>query len=256
MGEHKLKKEKPVSIYIATPMYGGQCLGTYTHSCLELQKLADQHRVPIQFSFLFNESLVHRGRNELVAKFLQTDHSHLMFIDADIGFNPMDVMRLVAANKDVIGGTYPRKKINWQNVKAAIMTDPNVPEALLEKFAADFIFKTLEDKPFETNKPVACQHIPTGFMCIKREVIEKLAEGKSYVENNVPDGLPAETRYLVFDTGINDKNEFLSEDFWFCDLAIKAGFGVWLLPDIELTHTGSYKFQGSMSLIASYMNKG
>jgi hypothetical protein len=220
------------SIFVATPCYGGQTTCSYTLACIQLQSLADQFGVAVSFSYLMNESLIHRARNELVAKFLATTCTHLFFIDADVGFEAQEVFRLVAAGKDVIAGTYPRKKIYWNNVRMALQVDPDAPDEVLEHAATRFSFKPVGGFPSEiTGAPFECEHVTTGFMCIRREVIEKLIRGSEYLEYNVPD---AKTdvrlvRYKIFDTAISTStNELLGEDYWFCERAREAGFKVWL----------------------------
>ncbi len=103
-------------LFVATPMYGGQCNGLYMKACLDLQGICQQYGIEIRFSFLFNESLITRARNYLVDEFVRSGYTHLLFIDSDILFNPQDVLALMAIDKDVIGGPYPKKSINWRNV--------------------------------------------------------------------------------------------------------------------------------------------
>ena len=93
-------------------MYGGLCYGFYTQSCLKLQTLCRDANVNLSFSYLFNESLIQRARNLLVSHFLKSDATHLMFIDADIHFNPADIIPMMEADKDIICGIYPKKEIN------------------------------------------------------------------------------------------------------------------------------------------------
>ena len=112
--EIKISKEElqTKSIFVATPMYGGMNHGLYAKACLDLQTLCMQYGVKIKFSFLFNESLITRARNYLVDEFLnRSDCTHLLFIDSDIHFDPKDVIAMLALNKDVIGGPYPKKAI-------------------------------------------------------------------------------------------------------------------------------------------------
>ena len=120
----ELKKNK---VFIATPMYGGMAHGLYIKSCLDLQTTLARYGVETKFSFLFNESLITRARNYLVDEFLRsTDFTHLLFIDSDIHYNPQDVIAMLALDKDVIGGPYPKKSINWGNVAAAARNHPNM----------------------------------------------------------------------------------------------------------------------------------
>ena len=94
-------------IFIATPMYGGMCTGSYTQGVLNLGNILRGQGIESMMSFMFNESLITRARNALTQAFLKTDCTHLMFIDADINFNPNDVVTMLQAEKDVIGGIYP-----------------------------------------------------------------------------------------------------------------------------------------------------
>jgi hypothetical protein len=250
---------KPISIMIGTPMYGGQCLGVYTHACIRLQELCTKYGIPIEFTFLFNESLIQRGRNEIAAKFLASKHTHLFFIDADIGFAPEDVLRLVALaaseNLPILGGTYPRKGINWGDIKKACAVNPDIKHNVLEYFAADYIFKTVDDvQSFDPNEMVEVEHLATGFLCIAREVFEKMRTTHpeiEHIEYNTSNG--DRTRWAFFDCGINDKKEYLSEDFWFCKKARDLGYRIFMVPNVSLTHVGTYAFKGSLPIKAAYM---
>ena len=110
----ELQKNK---IFIATPCYGGGLTEPYFKSILKLVFFCDKHQIPLQFGTIANESLVTRARNTLTAFFLNSDCTHLFFIDADIEFKVEDVIRLIAADKDVAVGAYPKKGINWGAVK-------------------------------------------------------------------------------------------------------------------------------------------
>ena len=107
-------------LFIATPMYGGQCYGYYAQSVLMLQKTMEREGIETVFSFMFNESLITRARNALTHGFLNSDATHLLFIDSDIRFNPEDVIAMLKADKEVICGMYPKKEINFASVKRGI----------------------------------------------------------------------------------------------------------------------------------------
>ena len=106
----KLDELKKHKLFIATPMYGGMNHGLYMKSCLDLQTTFMRYGIEIKFSFLFNESLITRARNYLVDEFLRSDYTHMLFIDSDINFNAQDVIALLALDKDVIGGPYPKNQ--------------------------------------------------------------------------------------------------------------------------------------------------
>ena len=113
----EVKPEMPI-IFIATPMYGGMATGSYTSSLMQTPITLSQNGIGLYYAHMMNESLVTRARNALTYDFLNSPATHLMWIDADIGFNPMDIVSMVQANKDIICGLYPKKEIHlrlWPN---------------------------------------------------------------------------------------------------------------------------------------------
>ena len=106
---------KQYSIFVGAPMYGGNCAGIFTKSTNDLSAMCARYGIKLSFYYLFNESLVTRGRNYCVDEFLRSDCTHLMFIDADIGFNPKDVLSLLGIQithpdkYDILTAPYPKK---------------------------------------------------------------------------------------------------------------------------------------------------
>ena len=174
----ELRKRK---LMLATPMYGGQCAGMFTRSVADLSALCTHYGIHLQMYFLFNESLITRARNYCSDEFLRSEASHLMFIDSDIGFNPHDVIALMAISKDqeagydVIGGPYPKKCISWEKIKIAVdkgFADENANN--LEKFVGDYVFNPADGQTqIKINEPVKVREIGTGFMMVRRETLEK-----------------------------------------------------------------------------------
>ena len=106
----------PFKVYIGTPCYGGQCFAGYVASLLQSQSHLAKLNPPIHLEtcFLTNESLITRGRNTIVAKFLNDkSFTHLLFIDADISWHPTTIQKLVASDKDIVGACYPKKGYHW-----------------------------------------------------------------------------------------------------------------------------------------------
>jgi hypothetical protein len=240
-------------VFIATPMYGGMCYGFYTQSLLQLNNVFREHSIPSLMSFMFNESLITRARNAMVYNFLKTDCTHLMFIDADIRFNANDVIPMLSADKDVICGIYPKKEINWGSVKNAM--DAGVPDDQLRYHTGSFVVNLANYEGSVTvpiDQPVEIWNGGTGFMIIKREVFEKLADQVPSYTNDVHDlggtmkGADQIKEY--FTTSIEpETNRLLSEDYHFCYIWRKAGGKIYAAPWTHLAHVGSFIFEGALT---------
>lgn len=235
-------------LFVATPMYGGQCTGYYATSLLNLSRCLDREVI---FSFMFNESLITRARNGLAHGFLKSEASHMMFIDADIHFNPQDVQAMIDADKEIICGIYPKKEINWHSVKKAF--DRGIPEEQVKNFSGSFVVNLVDNANEVTvpiNQPVEIWNGGTGFMLIKREVFEKLSEHVPSYVNDVHDlagTLKQDEIKEYFATSIEpETNRLLSEDYHFCKIWRKIGGKVWAAPWVKLGHIGTYAFQGQL----------
>jgi hypothetical protein len=256
-----LQKKK---LFVATPMYGGACAGMYTRSIADLSAICAKYQIPMQLYFLFNESLITRARNYCVDEFMRSGATHLMFIDSDIGFNPNDVLALLAimtdeSPYDVMGGPYPKKCISWEKIKTAVDKgmadeDPNV----LEKYVGDYVFNPKgNQREIPLGEPVEVMEIGTGFMMVRRKTFEDYA--KAYPELSYkPDHVRTEhfdgTREIMayFDCIIDPVSKrYLSEDYNFCYHVEKMGGRVWFAPWMQLQHVGSYVFGGSLADLAS-----
>lgn len=267
ISKEELQKKK---LFVATPMYGGMNHGLYMKACLDLQGLLFQYGVECKFSFLFNESLITRARNYLVDEFVsRSDCTHMLFLDSDIHFNPQDVIAMLALDKDVIGGPYPKKAIKWKNIITAIKKNPNINVNELEKLAGDFVFNPVKGtQQFSVSDPLEVLEIGTGFMMIKREVFEKMAKAYPmihYKPDHVGQANFDGSRYIhaYFDTVIDSANSitgggsdrYLSEDYMFCQMWRKIGGKVWLCPWMRTAHIGTYHFHGDMPAIANYVGE-
>jgi len=167
----KLEELKQHKLFVATPMYGGMNHGLYMKSCLDLQTTMMRYGIEIKFSFLFNESLITRARNYLVDEFLRTEYTHLLFIDSDINFNAQDVIALLALDKDVIGGPYPKKSMNWSNIAHAARNHPDLEAKKLESLVGEYVFNVVKGtQQFQVTEPLEVMEIGTGYMMVKRDV--------------------------------------------------------------------------------------
>ena len=252
-------------IFVATPMYGGMCGGQYTKSTADLSKLAMHYGMEVEFFYLFNESLITRARNYCVDEFLRNENfTHLMFIDSDIGFNANDVLSLAAlaspdSEYDILCGPYPKKTISWEKIKMAVdkgFADEN-PQTLAN-YVGDYVFNPAEGQTeIALNAPVEVLEGGTGFMMIQRKTFEKYAEAYPelmYLPDHVRSDHFDGTREIMcyFDALIDPKSKrYLSEDYMFCQWAREAGLKVWMCPWMNMSHTGSYVFGGSLIDLAN-----
>lgn len=205
-----------MSLLIATPMYGGMCFSQHFLSCLELRKELINIQMPHSWCVLRNESLISRARNTCVATFMESEHSHLLFIDADIEFSPQDVAHLwnLAQEHPVVAGAYPMKDGSGKMSawKGSWLTRMDVARMSV---------------------PEPVDYAGTGFMMISRHCLDEMVEtyrGLEYEENG--------PKIALFDTEVTLDGVYLSEDFVFCQRWRDMGGEIWLHPRCELKHWG------------------
>lgn len=257
----ELKKHK---LFIGTPMYGGMCSGLFARSIGDLSAICSHYGIQLQLYFLFNESLITRARNYISDEFMRSDCTHLMFIDADIGFDARDVIALMTlmiqnkGNYDIMGGPYPKKCISWEKIKQAVdkgLADNNPND--LEKFVGDFVFNPKNGaNQIQLGEPAEVLEIGTGFMMIDKDVMTKFKDAyweqyrynPDHVRTDHFDGHRQIMQFFQAErvpTG-NDTFRYLSEDYWFTQKAQQIGLKTWLCPWMKLQHLGSYVFGGSL----------
>jgi hypothetical protein len=205
---------KGKSLYVLTPMYGGNLSMNYHDSFVQLVLLCQNLGIPFGWSNVFNESLISRARNRLTDSFMKTSaNTHAIFIDADIGFNPQDIIDMLEMDKDILGVPCSKKSLRWDRIQLAIArrafqwaqhnapngTDPmilaqrfrqsaaaidptvrpdsaGVPISEFSKIAGDFVmnFPAFEgEKTIQLDQPEEMKHVGTGLLMIKREVFVK-----------------------------------------------------------------------------------
>ena len=240
------------ALFVATPMYGGMCTGLYASAIMQLVGVCSQNGLQMYYSFMMNESLITRARNSMAYDFLQSEATHLMFIDADIGFNPQDIPRMVAADVDIICGLYPKKEINWVEVTAAVQK--GVPPQNLAQHTGAFVVNLPHGQGSTSgsiNEPLEIANGGTGFMLIKRQVFDKLMDKVPSYTNDMYHAIDTVREVKIikefFATSIDEEsNRLLSEDYHFCKIAREAGFKVYAAPWAHFTHTGTYGFTGAL----------
>lgn len=248
--------EKKPHIFIATPMYGGMATGFFTQSLLQAVSILKDNGIEISVSFLFNESLIQRGRNLLAHQFMQNENAtHLMFIDADIRFNPADIVHMLRADKEIICGIYPKKEINWHAVDKAVKE--GVPVDQLKNKTGSMVVNLVGyegEVTVPAGEPLEIWNGGTGFMLIKREVMNKLKDVLPAYNNdvNILSGNVQDKITEYFACAIEPGLErLLSEDYYFCWKARENGIKIWAAPWVHLGHFGSYLFEGGLMPNAS-----
>jgi hypothetical protein len=243
-----MSEEKKPSLMIATPMYGGMCTGHYVAGLLGTINKMQSVGVPVYWAQMMNESLITRARNELARLFLEKGFDYLMFVDADISFDGQAVATLMAADKDICVGIYPKKEVDWKQIKKAAKDGKED----IENYGGAFVFNMVGSSA-ETNEDgcIEIRHGGTGFMLIKRRVFEDLMPHvPTYRTSSFKD--PATGEYAkpltheFFATSIDDTGALLSEDYHFCALWRKHGGKIYANPFIKLEHVGTYVFGGDI----------
>jgi hypothetical protein len=257
-------------LFIATPAYGGMITVSFTNSLLGLINICHDVGIKYTISFIYNESLVTRARNSLVHDFLKTDHTDLLFCDADISFDPRDVVSLLFHPEEVIGAPCPRKNLRIDRaVAAARKSGKEYSIEELEEMCGEIVLNfapTQTPAAINLGQMQEVQDVGTGLMLIKREVFSKIADKFPqdwYIpmrgEHGDASGNGVAPTYMYFQAGIDPDTaehnvgglpHYLSEDYWFCRRAKKAGIGVYVAPWIRTQHAGMYLFKGNLVGIA------
>jgi hypothetical protein len=224
--------------------------------------------IPLKIEFCRNDSLVSRARNNLIARAMtDPDATHFLFIDNDISWDPVDILKLLIAEKDLVGGIYPLKNYDWEK----LVKDPqnpynsNVIQTLLKKKNDSQLANLLSDSAMIqhnllkyninyvnqyleiTNNLAKVKHLATGFMMIRRSVLNHMM--KAFPSTKYTDDVnflrPEENAmaYALFDCGVED-GHYYSEDWLFCDRWTKMGGDVFVDVSINLTHTGIEDYRG------------
>ena len=218
-----------VHVHFGIPCYGGMITEPCFTSFLRFILMASRSGLQWSLDTMVNESLVTRARNNLMAKMMTNKAAtHFMFIDADIRFQPEAIFMMLAADKDVIGGLYPKKALP---ISYVINVQPGT-QIINDIFKVDTM--------------------GTGFMMFKRHVYEKLcaAHPESKYVDDVGLGKQFEpTMYAIFDCEIDEKGHYLSEDWTFCRRWAKLGGEIYAHAKVLLNHSGHYEFAGDLSVL-------
>jgi len=216
-----------VHLHIGIPCYGGMVSEPTMTSFLRFVLLAQQVGLNWILDTMVNESLITRGRNKLMAKMMTNQNAtHFMFIDADIRFQPESILQMLAYDKEVIGGLYPKKALP---INYVINLKPQV---------------TVQGDIYTVDT------MGTGFLLFKRSVYEKLIQAHPETKYVDDIGLGKQYEpmmYAIFDCVIDHRGHYLSEDWTFCRRWQAIGGDIWAHSKTLLNHVGHYEFQGDIA---------
>jgi hypothetical protein len=239
-----------VNLVVATPCFGGQISVHYATSLFKLQsRLRAYSRANLKVLFKDGDALITRARASLIAQFLEDGAAtHLLFVDADIGFEPEQVIRLIECGAEMCAAIYPIKRIDWDRVKSTIETArPNPAAAALK-----YVFE-VEDPNAVTQSAgfVRVRYAGTGFLMIRRAALEKMCARYPQLrykrDHSIDAATRSDNRFALFECTIADDGTYLSEDFAFCKRWTDMGGEIWADLNSRLTHVGPLAFCGDLS---------
>lgn len=231
-------------VFLSTPCYGGMCLQAYAESMIDFQRLCAMKGIQLFLDTTENESLITRGRNISIARFLyKSDAEFFIFIDADIRFHPQSLLRLIESGHDVSVACYPKKVIMWDQAENAVK---NSDERSLQKLSSSLVLNFKYEKSQVVNGFTEVLDGPTGFMCIRRNVIEKMYEEyKHLMCVNDHQNKDLDEYCAIFDCMIDpETRRYLSEDYAFCRRWQQIGGKIHADVTTVLGHVGNLRFSG------------
>jgi hypothetical protein len=212
-------------LFVALPAYDFKVSLKLAVSLARLAQQLPKHGIDLTIGSICGCSVVSRARNLLVRDFLDTDCTELMFIDADINFDPEDILRLMAwasdPKKGIVGGVPRTRKANKVYIA---QLDQDEEGVTMNRMGL-----------------VRAKRIATAFMMVRREVFERLVNENpqwNYYDHNTDKQLNAVFDFLVTEEG------YMGEDYLFCDRARAIGYEVWIDPTIKLGHMGVQEYEG------------
>jgi hypothetical protein len=238
-------------LMVATPCYGGQVTTAYANSLLRLQSACRGRGVDFEWLMLGGDALITRARADLVAHFLdRPDTTHLLFIDADIGFEPAQVFRLMDFGAEVTAAAYPAKRIDWARVREVITSGMAEPQST----ALEYVFEVEDPARIVARDGFAqVRYAGTGFLMVRRAALTMLCAAYPQLKyqrtSSVTDPLgQSPNRFALFDCMIDPlSGVYLSEDYAFCRRWTALGGEIWVDVESRLTHVGPMAFAGNLA---------
>jgi hypothetical protein len=242
-----------IHLVVATPCFGGQVSSIYASSIFHLQSaVRSKFNMKLKILLRDGDALITRARANLMTLFLDDPTAtHFLFVDADIGFTPDQVFRLIESGADVVAGIYPIKRVNWDKARRAIDAKrPDVASAAL-----DYVLEINDpDHVAVVNGFTRVRYAGTGFLMIRRHVFERMCAYPDYAplkfsrEHSLDALAGSPNRFALFECMIDpDSGTYLSEDFAFCKRWTDIGGEIWADLQSHLDHVGPSVFHGDIS---------
>jgi len=261
-------QQNRIKLYILTPCFASLCYTNYVHCLINSIEVFRRLNIPLKIEFCKNDSLVSRARNNLIARAMtDKDATHFLFIDNDISWDPADILKLIVADKDLVGGIYPLKNYDWEKLVKdpqnpynsnvvqswikkkndsqlkSMISDEGMIQFNLLRYNINYLSSTLEIQ----NNLTKVRHLATGFMMIRRKVIDTMMKAfpsTKYVDDvNFLKPEENDMAYALFDCGV-EEGHYFSEDWLFCHRWSKMGGEIYVDVSINLTHTGIEDYRG------------
>lgn len=247
----KLSYDMKNKLYVATPCFGNKIFADYMLDVMDLDHACQTWGIEFDFILIGNFPVLPLARNTCAKHFLDSDCTHMLFIDADISFSPLNVKRLLDFDKDLCCSAYPKKIINWNRLVGK--TFNSVPD--IEKAALDYAYNPIPNAKVQ-NGFIEAKTAATGFMLLKRTVFDQMIEAyperrfkPNYKMNNGP--ADDENLYGFFDTMIDPVNqEYHGDDNAFCKRWTDIGGKIYVDVDLPLTHIGLHQFGRSIHKVS------
>jgi choline kinase len=211
-----------MKILIATPAYGGLVYSQYTESLIYTCFMLKMMNVEFEIKYI-NNQIVTRARNMCSSVFLEDESfTHMLFIDADVVWNPIEVQKLIMHNKECVIGVYPNKCYKWEGEKLILE-----PSSVLGEMKDGSNLRRVK-------------YGATGFMLLARNALERI---KEKVETFYLPGSNGEQikLYNFFDCKVVN-NDYLTEDYYFSHLFNESGGEIYADMTISLRHMGTHEY--------------
>lgn len=248
-------------IFIATSSMNGQVSDCFFKSMIKSVFFFNYHKIPLDVVTVPMDGSLSRTKNTFITAFLNSNCTHLVFIDGGIEFKPEDLLRLIVANKDIVCGTVPKRGINWEKLRRYVTNNVSCTNSEFHSAATDcdlvLSFSKDKNQLIIEDGLLEVEYSNSAFMCIKREAVEKMIIDYQELEYEVPyegnSSKPPVKMYSLFDSILMiDEKKYLNEDYSFCERWRSKGGKIFLDPNIII------KLQSFVSLqsipMVSYFN--